>query len=592
VQPFKGLPQPGHKRAAKADPVPLVSITNMAFQFTNYPAGPGIEATAAGDFTGKGNLDVVVADTVANGEGTNNQVGVLLNNGDGTFQPVQEYTVGNTPISVAVGDFNGDKKLDIAVFNAQDQSVSILLGNGDGTFQAQIATKLPSSQQQAGKLAVGDFNGDGKLDLVVRCGCTVENSYGGIGVLMGNGDGTFQPFVPLMPAYLGVTVADLRNNGKLDVIATHGNAVAILLGNGDGTFQPEVDYPTDYEPEGMVVADFNGDGIPDLVVANICGIDGELCEAPSTISLYLGNGDGTFQPRDVYTVGHGMFSIAAADFNGDGYLDLVGENVYDLTFTILNGNGYGGFAQQTYAYDYGSLGLLAGPFSKGGAGSADIVMANWVDLQGIMDADNITVMLNESGTHMTLTSTPNPSTQGQTVTFTATVAASVAGTANAPTDTVTFMNGSTFLGSAILANGVASLPYATLPAGTDNITAVYSGDTNFNPNTSSPLVQTVTPAANQAVVNWPTPAPITYGTALSATQLDATATVAGKSVAGKFVYTPKAGTVLPAGSQTLSVTFTPTSKSYKAATATVPLTVNKVNTTTTITKATVAVAAL
>jgi hypothetical protein len=150
------------------------------------------------------------------------------------------------------------------------------------------------------------------------------------------------------------------------------------------------------------------------------------------------------------------------------------------------------------------------------------------------------------------------------------------------------MNGSTFLGSAILANGVASLPYATLPTGANSITAVYSGDTNFNPNTSSPVVQTVTPAANQVVITWPTPAPITYGTPLSATQLNATATLAnGASVAGKFVYTPKAGTVLNAGpNQTLSVTFTPTSKSYKAATATVPLTVNKVNTTTTITKAT------
>ena len=221
-------------------------------------------------------------------------------------------------------------------------------------------------------------------------------------------------------------------------------------------------YPTDYEPNGMVVADFNGDGIPDLVVSNICGLDGGLCEAQSTISLWLGNGDGTFQPRDVYTVGRGMFSIAAADFNGDGYLDLVGENVYDYTFTILNGNGYGGFSQQTYAYDYASIALMSGQFSKGGAGSADVVMADWVDLQGL-DADNITVMLNEAGTHMTLTSTPNPSTQGQTVTFTATVAASVAGTANAPTDTVTFMNGSTFLGSAILANGVASLPMQLCP---------------------------------------------------------------------------------------------------------------------------------
>jgi hypothetical protein len=495
---------------ANAGAEPLVSISNMAFQFTTYPAGPVPYAMAAGDFTGKGNLDVVAADfggNLVNGRVTyNNTVGVLLNNGDGTFKPVQQYTVGTGPLSVAIGDFNGDGKLDLAVSSYESGAtfadnvarLSILLGNGDGTFQSALITKLA----RPGKLAVGDFNGDGKLDLVMNDSYSPDGCQ--IAVLFGKGDGTFQSpvIVPVPDAAntvaTNIVVADLRKNGKLDLVVptTMGNnvgdsddVVAILLGNGDGTFQPPVNYAVNTNPGPVAVADFDGDGKLDLAVSNICGTGGSYgnCEAPSTVSVLLGNGDGTFQSQNTWTVGYGGFSIATADVNGDGNLDLVVPNAYDSTLTILYGTGYGGFIEETYAYGNQAISLVAGQLSKGGAGSADMVLGNWNSYKG----STITAMLNEAGTHVTLASSPNPSNSGQAVTFTARVAASVTGAGSTPTGSVTFKDGSTVLGSASLVSGVATFSTSTLPAGTDSIVAAYSGDTNFNPNNAT-LVQTVT----------------------------------------------------------------------------------------------------
>ncbi len=170
-------------------------------------------------------------------------------------------------------------------------------------------------------------------------------------------------------------------------------------------------------------------------------------------------------------------------------------------------------------------------------------------------------------TTTTLTSSSNPTKQGQTVTFTAAVSTTVTGKGT-PTGTVIFNNGLGPLGTATLVNGVASVSYANLPVGTNIITATYSGDSNFSPNNSSPLVQTIT-AGNQPTVTWVTPAPIANGTALSATQLNAIA-----NMAGTYVYTPPAGTVLSPGNHTLSVTFTPSPSGYIPVTATVTLTVN------------------
>jgi hypothetical protein len=246
---------------------------------------------------------------------------VLIGNGDGTFQPPVDYTVGLQPASVVVGDFNGDHKPDLAVSNSGANTVSILLNNGGGTFQPHVDYPVGTDPQS---LATGDFRGGGILDLAV-----VDYTAGTVSILLGNGNGTFAPGTPLAIGAQpqGVVSADFNGDGKLDLAVTTAlGQVLIFLGNGDGTFQSSVAYGDNTFGDSFgfpSVADFNGDGKPDLIIGGTY-----------IAAILLNRGDGTFQPPIFNFLSTGL--VAAADFNQDGAPDLAAAAGYASTTSTLS----------------------------------------------------------------------------------------------------------------------------------------------------------------------------------------------------------------------------------------------------------------
>jgi len=437
-------------------------------------------------------------------------LGVLLGNGDGTFQTAVIYSWnGASPIFVAVADVNGDGKPDLVATNLYGD-VSVLLGNGDGTFQTAVS--YGSGGDNNASVAVADVNGDGKADLVVANECADNNCVNGsVGVLLGNGDGTFQTAVSYGSGgnqALSVAIADINRDGKPDIVV--GNycsdtncdtnaSVGVLLGNGDGTFRTAVIYPSGAnDANSVAVADVNGDGKPDILVVNQClGVQCSINQ-DGMVGVLLGNGDGTFQAAVNYDSGgyDGVF-VAVADVNGDGKPDLVVANFDSSALSVLLGNGDGTF--QT-ALIYGSV--EEGPHSVAvadvnGDSKPDLLAAvECSDFTGhghnICDYGTVGVFINATlgSTTTALTSSQNPSNFGQSVTFTATVTAPQFFKFQ-PTGTVSFFDGTMNIGNSNLNSGVATLTTSTLAVGTHSMTATYNGDTNFAPSTSPPLNQLV-----------------------------------------------------------------------------------------------------
>jgi hypothetical protein len=231
----------------------------------SYGVGSNPQGGAVGDFKGDGKLDLVVTN------GGSSTVSVLLGKGDGTFETAVDYSVGTDPISVGVGDFNGDGKLDLVVANEGSGNVSVLLGNGDGTFQA--AVNYPAVGLES--VVVGDFNGDGKLDFAVGVGtCSKTSCPSHLETFLGKGDGTFQPGqlslgTPFVTGHL-IELGDFNGDGKLDLITANSSSASIsmFLGEGTGYFQAAVNYPIGTNPFSLAVGDFNGDGKLDIAVVS------------------------------------------------------------------------------------------------------------------------------------------------------------------------------------------------------------------------------------------------------------------------------------------------------------------------------------
>jgi hypothetical protein len=430
------------------------------------------------------------------------------------FAPAVTYDSGGySTFSMAVADVNGDSNPDLVVANEYTDnggSVGVLLGNGDGTFQS--AATYATGGAYPYSVAVADVNGDGKPDLVVanQCADSTCATNGTVAVLLGNGDGTFQTAVAYSSGgYIpvSVVVADVNGDGKPDLLVgnqcesnstcANGGMVGVLLGKGDGTFQSSVSYGAGGFDRGTLVGeavgDVNGDGKPDLVVAD-CGGWCEQQNADGSIGILLGNGDGTFQSAIVYDSGApAAESVAVMDVNGDGKPDVLVAN----SFT---------------------------EYKNGGSGDG-----------------TVGVLINTSlgSTTTAPTSSPNPSNFGQAEAFTATVTPGRFFKFQ-PTGTVTFTYGSTTLCNALtLVGGIVTCEYSTLPAGTDTVTATYSGDANFAP--SNGIVS--------QTVNKPTTT-TTLTSSLSPSSFNQQVTFAA-TVTGQFGGTPTGAVTFTYGSATL-----------------------------------------
>ncbi len=294
----------------------------------DYGVGISPVALVAGDFNSDQKLDLAV---INENDGT---VSVLLGNGDGTFQTHVDYATGKNPVGVVTVDFNGDKKLDLAVVNENDSTVSILLGNGDGTFKLQETESVDGTPTA---LATGDFNGDGKADLI-----TANVSAGTVTVLLSDGKGAFSRVDSPFGTFSGnskLALGDFNRDGRLDVVVSSQTTqqLFLLLGKGNGTFSPAVAIPntSGVSIGAMLAGDFNHDGRLDIATGTGTFSGG--------LEVFLGNGDGTFRSPIESPLGGWTNSVAAADLNGDGQRDLVVTNPNMDSVDVLLGNGKGGF---------------------------------------------------------------------------------------------------------------------------------------------------------------------------------------------------------------------------------------------------------
>ena len=355
----------------------------------NFAAGNGPQLMAVGDFNGDGKRDLAVPNVNAD------SVTILLGNGSGSFTSGGSYTVGHQPTSAAAGDFNGDGKLDLAVVNFTSfgtGDMSILIGTGMGTFGAPTSYRVIAFNNS---VTVSDLNNDGKLDIVAG---TYSENLGNVKVLLGDGTGNFGAIADFGgngDGYSAV-VGDFNSDGKRDVaIAINsevgqlfgtGTRIQVLLGDGSGGFGAATNFAVGTGPTSIAVGDLNGDGKLDLAVANV---------ESDNVSVLLGNGVGGFEAAANFTVQDFPNSVALGDLNGDGKPDLAVSNARSNTVSVLLGNGSGSFSTPTnFAVGTSPGSVVVSDFN--GDNKSDLAIANF-------GSDNVSVLLNTCSVAL-----PNP----------------------------------------------------------------------------------------------------------------------------------------------------------------------------------------
>lgn len=344
--------------------------------------GDGPSCVQAADFNGDGKADLAIANQ------TSGTIAVLFGNGDGTFQAAVTYPVnanGALPVALAVGDFNGDGKPDVVAVNASNgasqASISVFLNKGDGTFAAASVIATPASGQS---IVVGDINTDGAQDLWI--GASPQSF-----VMFGNGNGTFQTAISLATTpsgsggAMGVAIGDVNNDGHPDLLASNfsQNTVGILLNTGNETFAPVTAIPTAAGPAGLFVADLDHDGNLDFLVANF---------SFNTGIVRFGAGDGTFARNVPVAAGSGPVSAAAANFSAPGSGDLIFADSMGSGVTFVTGAGDGTFTD-TFMFPSSPNVSPKPAYAIGvdfnGDGKPDIAAVNF-------NENNVVILLNQT----------------------------------------------------------------------------------------------------------------------------------------------------------------------------------------------------
>lgn len=354
----------------------------------DYSCGANPTQVIVEDFNNDGNLDLAVAD------GNADDVVIMLGNGKGTYASQEHIATSKVPSKLVSGDFNGDGNEDIAYTSTLGNFVAILLGTGNGTFNSPAEPLPPMyvtglTGNSAPAVITADFNGDGRLDLGIAN--TGDNN---VTIMLGNGDGSFQSTTPstlLQSGPVAVATADFNGDGKLDavIVSLTNGTLSVLIGSGNGSFLTPVAYSTGTcangapcNPQAVAVGDLNRDGFPDLAVVNA------PASSNGNVSVLFNNGDGTFGSPVAYSVATFPTAVAIADFNGDGLPDLAVGDSGDGNIYIFLNTGSGVFGTpQTFPAGYptaiavGNLfghsnGTLDLAVAEGAGNSVDVLEGN------------------------------------------------------------------------------------------------------------------------------------------------------------------------------------------------------------------------
>lgn len=326
----------------------------------NYATGDNARGIAIGDFDGDNKPDIATANS------SSNNISILINNGDATYKEKVDYQGGSAPYNINSVDINKDTVADLIICNYTTAEIGVMIGNGDGTFQERVGYAAGNGPRHS---VAEDLDGDTNVDIVVA-----NYSSDTISVLMGNGDGTFDPKVDyssgLDPVMVAVT--DINKDGNKDFASVNfsSHSISIFTGNGNGTFQGKVDIATSQAPRSFGVGDFNNDTFPDFVTANLWD---------ENISVLLGNGNGTFMAPTNYNV-YMPNCIVTGDYNNDGRDDIAltaNDNVnFYITFFISVGDGT--FTQSNrIIISEGAFRMTAGQLNTDGY--LDLITTNYDD---------------------------------------------------------------------------------------------------------------------------------------------------------------------------------------------------------------------